>query len=163
MSKRFSTKYGHFSADGREYVITRPDTPRPWVNVICPGEYGTVISQAGGGYSWMTHATLNRLTRWEQDLVRDEWGKWIYCRDRDTGRRWSLGWQPVKARPSRYEVRHGIGYTTIVARHEGIESEYTIFVPPGEPLEIWRLRLTNRSGRRRQISMAATPSANSRT
>ena len=81
MTKRFQTRYGHFSADGREYVVTRPDTPRPWVNVICPGEYGTIVSQAGSGYSWMTHATLNRLTRWEQDLVRDEWGKWIYCRD----------------------------------------------------------------------------------
>ena len=131
MRQRFRTKYGHFSADGREYVITRPDTPRPWVNVICPGEYGTIVSQAGAGYSWMTHATFNRLTRWEQDLVRDEWGKWIYCRDRDSGRHWSLGWQPVKAKPERYECRHGIGYTTIVARHEGIESEYTVFVPPG--------------------------------
>ena len=147
MRQGFRTRYGHFSADGREYVITRPDTPRPWVNVICPGDYGTIVSQAGGGYSWMTHATFNRLTRWEQDLVRDEWGKWIYCRDRDSGRHWSLGWQPVKARKGRYECRHGIGYTTIVARHEGIESEYTLFVPPGEPLELWRVRLTNHSAR----------------
>ena len=95
MPKLFATKYGHFSADGREYVITRPDTPKPWVNVICPGEYGTVISQAGSGYSWMTHATLNRLTRWEQDLVRDEWGKHLYCRDRASGKLWSLAFQPM--------------------------------------------------------------------
>jgi cellobiose phosphorylase len=153
MRRRFATKYGHFGPDGREYVITRPDTPRPWVNVICPGGYGTVVSQAGGGYSWMTHATFNRLTRWEQDLVRDEWGKWIYCRDRDSGRHWSLGWQPVKAKPDRYECRHGIGYTTIVALHDGIESEHTTFVPPGEPLEIWRVRLTNRSRRVRRLDL----------
>ncbi len=155
MRRLFQTKYGYFRADGREYVITRPDTPRPWVNVICPGAYGTVLSQAGGGYSWRDHATFDRLTRWEQDLVRDEWGKWIYCRDRDSGGRWSLAWQPVQARPARYEYRHGIGYTTILARHQGIESELTVFVPPDEPLEIWRVRLTNRSGRRRRLDLVS--------
>jgi cellobiose phosphorylase len=153
MKERFPTKYGHFSADGREYVITRPDTPRPWVNVICPGEYGTVISQAGSGYSWMTHASFNRLTRWEQDLVRDEWGKWLYCRDRDSGHLWSLAWQPVRAQATRYECRHGIGYTTFVSRQDGIESHYTVFVPPGEPLEIWRVRLVNRSRRPRRLDL----------
>ena len=93
----FSTAYGHFSADGTEYVITRPDTPKPWVNVICPGDYGTVISQGGSGYSWKTHATLNRVNRWEQDLVRDDWGKYLYCRDRADKAFWSLTWQPVQA------------------------------------------------------------------
>ncbi len=153
MSRQFPTRYGHFSADGREYVVTRPDTPRPWVNVICPGEYGTVVSQCGGGYSWMRHASLNRLTRWEQDLIRDDWGKWLYCRDRDSRRAWSLAWQPVKARPRHYECHHGIGYTSILSLNEEIESEYLIFVPPGEPLEIWRVRLTNRSRRRRRLDL----------
>ena len=98
----FQTRYGYFTDDGREYVITRPDTPKPWVNVICPERYGTVVSQAGAGYSWSTHATLNRITRWEQDLVRDEWGKHIYCRDRAT--RWavrlSIRKRSVRARPA---------------------------------------------------------------
>ena len=152
MRGRFQTRYGHFSPDGREYVITRPDTPRPWVNVICPGEYGTVVSQAGSGYSWRTHATFNRLTRWEQDLVRDAWGKWIYCRDRE-GHLWSLAWQPVQARPRRFECRHGIGYTTFAATHHGIDSEYTVFVPPDEPLELWRVRLTNDSRRPRTLEL----------
>jgi cellobiose phosphorylase len=152
--KRFETRYGRFSEDGREYVIARPDTPRPWVNVICPGGgYGAVVSQAGGGYSWSEHATFNRLTRWEQDLVRDAWGRWLYCRDRDTHDLWSLAWQPVQADSERYECRHGIGYTTFSALHGGIESEYTIFVPPGEPLELWRVRLTNRSRRARRLDL----------
>src|SRR5205085_12705541 len=107
-AKLFETKYGHFSSDGREYVITRPDTPKPWSNVICPGEYGTIVTQAGTGYSWCTHATLNRLTRWEQDLVRDEWGKFLYVRDRDSGRVWSAAWQPVRAKADRYQCRHGV-------------------------------------------------------
>lgn len=153
MPMPFRTRYGHFSPDGREYVITRPDTPKPWVNVICPTEYGAVISQAGSGYSWMTHATLNRLTRWEQDLVRDEWGKYIYCRDRASGEHWSLAWQPVKAAPERYECRHGIGYTRITSLRHGIESDYLVFVPPADPLEIWRVRLRNRSRRRRVLDL----------
>ncbi len=153
MSRPFRTRYGHFSPDGREYVITRPDTPKPWVNVICPREYGTVVSQGGSGYSWMTHATLNRITRWEQDLVRDQWGKYVYCRDRAGGQHWSLAWQPVQARPDAYECRHGVGYTRITSTHHGIESEYLIFVPPGDPLEIWRIRLRNRSKRRRTLDL----------
>lgn len=153
MTKLFATKYGHFTPDGREYVITRPDTPKPWVNVICPGEYGTVISQVGSGYSWMTHATFNRITRWEQDLVRDEWGKHLYCRDRATGKVWSLAFQPVRATPSRYECRHGVGYTTFRALHHGVSSEYTLFVPPEDPLEIWRIRLENRSKTTRRLDL----------
>jgi cellobiose phosphorylase len=153
MSRLFETKYGYFTADGLEYVITRPDTPKPWVNVICPGRYGTVISQAGGGYSWLDHATFNRLTRWEQDLVRDEWGKHLYCRDRARGQLWSLAFQPVRRKPTRYECRHGIGYSTITSEHHGIRSEYTIFVPPDEPLEIWRVRLENRTRARRTLDL----------
>jgi cellobiose phosphorylase len=153
MPDLFATKYGHFSPDGREYVITRPDTPKPWVNVICPGEYGTVVSQAGSGYSWLTHATFNRLTRWEQDLVRDEWGKHVYCRDRRTDKRWSLGFQPVQAKPARYACRHGIGYTTIESLNQGIQSTYTVFVPPDAPLEIWRIRLENRSRATRTLDL----------
>ncbi|HEY6865626.1 MAG TPA: glycosyl hydrolase family 65 protein, partial [Candidatus Eisenbacteria bacterium] len=150
----FRTRYGHFSPDGRSgYVITRPDTPKPWVNVICPTEYGTVVSQAGTGYSWLTHATFNRLTRWEQDLVRDEWGKFVYCRDRGSGERWSLAWQPVRATPARYECRHGVGYTRITSLHHEIESELLVFVPPADPLEIWRVRLRNRSKRRRVLDL----------
>ena len=63
---KFATPYGHFSDDGLEYIITRPDTPKPWVNVISNGDYGLIVSQAGGGFSWRTHANFNRLTRWNQ-------------------------------------------------------------------------------------------------
>jgi len=153
MSQGFANRYGRFSPDGREYVITRPDTPRPWVNVICPTEYGAIVSQAGSGYSWMTHASFNRLTRWEQDLARDAWGKYLYCRDRASGDCWSLAWQPVQAVPDRYECRHGVGYTRITALHHGIESELLLFVPPEDPLEIWSVTLRNRSRRARTLDL----------
>ncbi|HTK31309.1 MAG TPA: glycosyl hydrolase family 65 protein [Candidatus Saccharimonadaceae bacterium] len=153
MSGLFPTRYGHFSADGREYVITRPDTPRPWVNVICPGRYGTVISQVGSGYSWLDHASFNRLTRWEQDLVRDAWGRYLYVRDRDSGRVWSLTWQPVQAKGARYVCRHGIGYTTFESSCDEIEARLTVFVPPDDTLEIWRIELRNTSRRKRRLDV----------
>ena len=155
MKKLFETRYGHFSPDGREYVITRPDTPRPWANVICPDRYGTIVTQSGTGYSWMTHATFNRLTRWEQDLVRDEWGKWLYCLDRDSGELWSLAWSPVRPRFDFYECRHGLGYSTFTSEIHGVRAELTIFVPPEETLEIWRVALTNRSRRRRRLALTS--------
>ena len=86
----FRTKYGYFTPDGREYVITRPDTPRPWVNVISNGDYGMMISQTGGGYSWWKNANLARLTRWVQDMIQDDMGKFLYLRDDDEGKMFDL-------------------------------------------------------------------------
>lgn len=151
--RKFATKYGYFDSERNEYVITRPDTPRPWVNVICPGDWGLVISQTGGGYSFRTHASLNRITRWEQDLIRDDWGKYIYVRDDDTGEIWSVTWKPVCYTPESYEVRHGTGYSQFTSRYAGIRSELVIFVPQGEPVEIWLVRLFNESDKRRRLSL----------
>jgi len=151
--EEFRSEYGFFTKGGEEYVITRPDTPKPWVNVICNGDYGLIISQTGGGYSWRTHAKFNRLTRWEQDLVKDEWGKYLYLRDNDSGDYWSLTWKPVCRPPERYECRHGLGYTTISCLNAGIESTVTFFVPLDEPLEVWYVRLHNRSDCPRHLSL----------
>ena len=68
MSK-FKTKYGYFTDDGKEFVITRPDTPRPWINIMSNGEYGLVMSQTGSGYSWWKNSSVARITRWLQDMV----------------------------------------------------------------------------------------------
>jgi cellobiose phosphorylase len=136
-------EYGYFSDDGKEYVITRPDTPMPWINVISNGDYGLTLSQAGSGYSWRTHAGLNRITRWEQDLIRDEWGKYLYLRDADSGEFWSTAWQPRGTKLDEYRVRHGRGYSTIESRHETISSQVTYTVPLDAPCELWILRLHN--------------------
>lgn len=148
--RKFKTKYGQFSPDGTEYIVTTPETPKPWINVISNGDYGLAISQTGSGYSWRTHAQLNRLTRWEQDLIKDEWGKFIYIRD-EKGKVWSAGWKPVCATPAAYRCRHGIGYSVIESKYNGIENELLVLVPPAEPLEIWQLTLRNRSRRRRTL------------
>lgn len=150
--KKFKTKYGHFSEDGKEYVITTPQTPRPWINVISNGDYGITISQTGSGYSWRTHAQLNRITRWDQDLIKDEWGKYIYLRD-EKGNVWSAGWKPVCNEPDFYECRHGVGYSVITSKNFGIETELTMFLPNDDPVEIWKLTVRNRSKKLRTLNI----------
>jgi cellobiose phosphorylase len=149
---RFKTKYGFFSEDGKEYIITTPRTPRPWINVISNGDYGITFSQTGSGYSWRTHAQLNRLTRWEQDLIKDEWGKYIYLRD-EKGNVWSAGWKPVCSEPDFYECRHGIGYSIITSKNFGVETELLTFLPNEEPVEIWQLTVRNRSRKSKTINL----------
>lgn len=150
--KSFKTKYGYFAEDGKEYVITTPRTPRPWINVISNGDYGITVSQTGSGYSWRTHAQLNRITRWEQDLIKDEWGKYIYLRD-EKGNLWSAGWKPVCHEPDRYECRHGIGYSIIASLNFGIDTTLLMFVPNDEPLEIWKLTLQNRTKKIKMLNL----------
>lgn len=151
--KQYQTEYGYFNAEGNEYVITQPNTPRPWVNVICPGDYGIVVAQSGSGYSWRTHASLNRITRWNQDLLMDNWGKYLYFRDEETGEIWSPTLKPSSAGFDSFECRHGFGYTKFTTAKNGIQAELTLFVPPSEPLEIWDLKLKNLSGKARKISV----------
>jgi cellobiose phosphorylase len=146
-------KYGYFSDDGKEFIITTPKTPRPWVNVISNGDYGLVISQTGSGYSWKTHAQLNRITRWEQDLIRDNWGKYIYLRDNVTGKFWSASFKPVCKTPEHYICKHGFGYTTIESLNEDILSKLTVFVPFDESVEIWKLNLINTSKTKKYIGV----------
>ncbi|WP_432798455.1 GH36-type glycosyl hydrolase domain-containing protein [Poriferisphaera sp. WC338] len=151
--KQFQNTYGYFANGGKEYVITRPDTPKPWINVIAPGPYGMTITQSGSGYSWNKHAGLNRITRWSQDLVIDEWGKYIYIQDTDSMDYWSAGYKPVCREPEKYECRHGLGYTTITSENNLIESELTMYVPYDATHEVWILKVTNNSERTRNLSM----------
>lgn len=150
---RFRTKYGYFTSDGREYVITRPDTPRPWINIISNGDYGLTISQAGGGSSWWGNSNLARITRWMQDLIKDEWGKFIYIKDRDSKNIWSLAWKPMCPNFDSYEVRHGIGYSTFTSKINDIKGTMTIFVPPEENLEIWKVTIKNEGDVERNLSL----------
>jgi cellobiose phosphorylase len=145
--------YGYFSDDGREYVITRPDTPAPWINVLSNGDYGLVLSQTGSGYSWRTHASLNRVTRWSQDLVCDDWGKYLYIRDLESGAFWSAGWHPAGHDLEAYQIRHGFGYSTIEWQREALRGSITYLVPLDDPCEVWLLRLENHGGETRRLQL----------
>ena len=151
--KNFKTKYGYFAKDGKEFVVTDYKTPRPWTNILTNGDFGAIVSQTGSGYSWKSNAQLNRITRWEQDLIKDEWGKYLYIRDDATEKIWSAGWKPVCADPDFYEARHGIGYTRIVSRNHGIESDMLMFIANDDPVELWKVRLTNKTKKTRTLSL----------
>ncbi len=155
MTGRFASPYGYFSDDGREYVITTPHTPRPWGNVISNGDYGMMISQTGSGYSWRGNAGQNRITRSFQDLVRDNWGKYFYIRDLDSGAFWSATYKPVMAPYERYSAAHGLGYSRFTHQVAGIESVLTVFVAPQDPVELFQLTLTNRSDRTRVLDVTS--------
>jgi cellobiose phosphorylase len=152
MSK-FATKYGHFSDDGNEYSITNHLTPKPWINVISNGDYGMVISQAGGGFSWLTHSEFNRLNRWHQDLVQDNWGKYFYVKNEDTGEIWSPTWMPVKTELDFYQVKYGFGYAKFESEFKGVQILLTVFVPMNDQIEIWNFQIQNKNGLKTNLSI----------
>lgn len=155
MKQKFASQYGYFSEDGREYIITTPCTPRPWVNVISNGDYGLIVSQTGSGYSWRGNAGQNRITRAFQDLIKDNWGKYIYLRDLETNEYWSVTYKPTLRVGSDYQVTHGLGYSRFRHTLQGIRSELTILVAAQAPLEIMSLTLTNTSDRPRLLDVTA--------
>jgi cellobiose phosphorylase len=141
-------KYGHFDDTAREYIITRPDTPLPWVNYLGNEAYFGIISNTAGGYSFYKDARLRRLTRYRyNNSPLDSGGRYIYLRDDDIlpseSIFWSPTWQPTRQTLDSYECRHGMGYTVIRSQLAGIESQTCYFVPIGESLEVWELTLTN--------------------
>lgn len=149
----FECKYGYFTDDGREYVITRPDTPKPWINIISNGNYGITVSQSGTGYSWLENSNLNRITRFNQDMVEDGMGKFIYIRDNDKKDYWSAAWKPVCREYETYECRHGIGFSKIIAEYSDIRSCMTVLVSPDESVELMILKLKNLSKSNRRLSI----------
>ena len=148
------TRFGHFDDAAREYVITRPDTPLPWINYLGSEEYFGLISNTAGGYSFYRDARLRRLTRYRYNNVpADVGGRYLYVRDDETGDVWSPSWQPIRADLDDYRCRHGLGYTVIGSARGGIEAETLYFVPLGETLEVWRTRVTNERDAAARLSL----------
>ncbi len=155
-----SIQFGRFIDDGRAYEITDPGTPTPWTNVISNGRYGLVISQNGGGFSWLDHCQLNVITRWDMDLARDDKGKFLYLSDLDApaddlGSVWSLAPHPCRTKFDAYRCVHQPGMTTFETECNGIHARWDIGVAPDDQVEVWRVRLTNRSGRARNLRLGA--------
>jgi len=137
-------KYGYFDDQNREYVITRPDTPLPWINYLgCQAYYG-IISNTAGGYSFYRDARLRRITRARYNNVPlDYGGRYIYLRDNEDGEYWSPSWLPTSRDLEQYTCRHGMGYSIIGSKYRGISASTRYFVPLDENLEIWQLTVTN--------------------
>ena len=152
---KFRNEYGYFSDDGKEYVITTPLTPKPWGNIISNGDYGMMVSQTGSGYSWRGNAGQNRITRSFQDLIKDNWGKYFYIRDLKRNIFWSATFKPVMLPYQHFSVVHGIGYSKFTQQFEEIESELTVFVSAHDPVEVFKLTLTNHSSETRELDITS--------
>jgi cellobiose phosphorylase len=149
----YKSKFGRFSDDGSEFIVTRPALPRPWMNVLTNGSWCYVCSHLGGGYSFQDDPSVGRITRWHIDGVpRETVGKFVYVIDRDSGEYWCANGYPPTTKLDSWESRIGLGYNRIDATHKGIASSITYFVPMnGDPLELWLVTLTNTTRKRRRI------------
>lgn len=145
--------YGHFSPDGREYIITDPRTPRPWSNIIANERFGLAVAQSGSGFTWIDNSQLAVITRWNQDLNQDTSGKFLYIKDLETGELWSLSPAPTWRALDHYRCRHGLGYTVFESALNGIAGEWTLFCHATDPLELWRVKLINKTDRPRRLQI----------
>jgi cellobiose phosphorylase len=149
-------RFGYFDDKAKEYVIERPDTPRSWANYLGSTEYGAIITNNAGGYSFFTSAAQGRLTRLRfDDVPLDQPGRYIYLRDKQSGDFWSNAWQPVGKPLDQYKTtcRHGTAYTIINSQYSNIETETTYFVPLGKRFECWMLKVANRDAVKRKLSL----------
>ena len=149
-------QYGYFDETHREYVITRPDTPQPWANYLGSPEYGALISNNAGGYSFARSGANGRILRYVFNQF-DQPGRYIYLRDNADGDFWSASWQPVGKDLDAYacQCRHGLGYTRLTADYRGIHSEALYYVPLGATHEVWALTVENRSETKRALTLTS--------
>jgi len=162
-------RYGYFDDAAREYVITRPDTPRSWSNYLGSRLYGGIITQGAGGYSFYKSGGTGRVLRFRFNGVpQDEPGRFVYLRDDVDGDFWSASWQPV-GKPLRgrdgeevtadgrhtqaSSVRHGLGYSIVESTYRGIHSEATFFIPQNQAFEYWSVKVTNTTAAPRTVSL----------
>jgi cellobiose phosphorylase len=148
-------KYGYFDLSNKEYVITRPDTPAPWVNYLGSPAYGAIISNNAAGYSFVQSGANGRIARFRFNSMMALPGRYIYLRDEENGDYWSATWQPVAKPLDSYksECRHGTAYSVMTSHYAGISTETTYYVPAGQTYEVWRTKITNASDRERKLSV----------
>lgn len=147
--------YGYFDLENKEYVITRPDTPAPWCNYLGSPAYGAIISNNGGGYSFVKSGANGRISRYRFNSKMSLPGRYVYIRDNDTADYWSATWQPVGKPLDSYksECRHGTGYSVMTSEYSGIRSEISYYVPQGAEYEVWRTKITNNTQTAKKLSV----------
>ena len=151
----FHNGIGGFTPDGREYICTttaEDPTPAPWCNVLANPEFGTVVTESGGAYTWHENAHEFRLTPWYNDPVSDTTGEAYYVRDEESGRFFSPCPLPARG-PMPYTTRHGFGYTAFHYAEGGIETEMWTYVAIDAPVKFVTVKLSNRSGRTRRLGV----------
>jgi cellobiose phosphorylase len=125
--------FGKFSEDGKEYIITDPRTPKPWVNYLTNGRYCTFMSHTGGGYTFWKNPFVNGITRWGPRLKNAALGREVYISEK--GDYWTINWEPVYRDYDSWECRVGLDYNMIKSERNNIEGSVLYFVPPDKDLE----------------------------
>ena len=144
-------KFGYFDDANKEYVITSPRTPYPWINYLGTQDFFSLISNTAGGYSFYKDARLRRITRYRYNNVPiDMGGRYFYINE--NGTIWNPGWSPVKTELDEYECRHGMGYTVITGKKNNLKAEVTFFVPQNYAGEVQQVVLTNESSEEKTFS-----------
>ena len=144
--------FGHFDDASREYVITRPDTPWPWINYMGTEDFFSLISNTAGGYCFCRDAKFRRILRYRYNGVpMDAGGRYYYIKDGNCI--WNPGWKPCKTPLDFYECRHGMGYTKITGEKNGLRADVTFFVPIGHRCEVHKVKLTNTGASRKQFKL----------
>ena len=147
-----NTQYGHFDDAHREYVITNPKTPFPWINYLGNEDFFGLISNTAGGYNFYKDAKFRRITRYRYNSVpMDSVGRYFYIKEGDTV--WNPGWKPCKTELDWYECRHGLNYTRITGAKNNVRASVLYFVPLGVKAEIQRLTLTNESKEKKTLKI----------
>ena len=145
-------QYGHFDDARREYVITTPRTPLPWINYLGSDDFFTLLSNTAGGYSFYRDARLRRLTRYRyNNAPLDQEGFHLYIKDGDTV--WNPGWQPVQTELDAYRCRHGLGYSVIEGEKDGVAVSQELFVPKGDNCLLMRVTVKNEGARAKALSL----------
>ncbi len=145
-------RYGHFDDENREYVITKPDTPLPWINYLGSNEFYGIISNTAGGYTFYKDARMRRLTRYRyNNIPLDSNGRYLYIKDGDTV--WNPTWKPTKTPLDSYECRHGMGYTAIKGVKNGLEVTVVFFIPTVQTIEIMDVRIKNLTNKPKNIRL----------
>ena len=145
-------KFGYFDDENREYVITTPRTPLPWINYLGCKDFFTLISNTCGGYTFYKDAKLLRMTRYRyNDIPNDINGKYFYIKDKDSV--WNPGWKPTQTELDSYECRHGIGYSRFTGAKNKLEASVLTFIPMDDNCEISQVKLTNQSDGEKTVSL----------
>jgi cellobiose phosphorylase len=149
-------QFGYFDDKNKEYVIRRPDTPKSWSNYLGSTDYGAIITNNAGGYSFVKSAAQGRFTRLRfNNIPMDQPGRYLYLYDKDSKDYWSASWQPVGKPLREYssECRHGSAYTKITSKYSAITTETLYFVPLGRSYECWLLKVSNTGRKKRKLSV----------
>src|SRR3954463_14539984 len=145
-------KFGHFDDQNREYVITTPKTPYPWINYLGSESFFGLVSHQAGGYCFFRDAKLRRLTRYRYNNVpTDSGGRYFYITEGKDY--WSPSYMPVKRELESFECRHGLGYSKITGKRNGLKCELLFFVPLGHTAEVHQVTLTNESSAKKSFKL----------